>query len=233
MPTAKEIEQAHKTLFDAGIAIRREVAGSDYVDASLKRFSSDFSKPLQSSLTEIGWGWIWSRPGLTRKQRSLLNLGMLCALNRSIELGVHVRGALNNGLSEVEIREALLQVGVYCGLVSSILPLRRYTFLTNVLTRDSLPPWRLSGLPKRSSTNTRKTRSPRLSSKTTTPIMEMECIQKFIPSSSALTISPLMTFTCLLTFGTMTHSHGIGTEKKLSTVSCVGSIERLRPLQHP
>lgn len=118
MPTAKEIEEAHKTLFDAGIEIRREVAGSDYVDAALKRFSSDFSKPLQSSLTEIGWGWIWSRPGLTRKQRSLLNLGMLCALNRSTELGVHVRGALNNGLSEVEIREALLQVGVYCGLVS-------------------------------------------------------------------------------------------------------------------
>jgi 4-carboxymuconolactone decarboxylase len=125
MPTAKEIEQAHKTLFDAGIEIRREVAGSDYVDASLKRFSSDFSKPLQSSLTEIGWGWIWSRPGLTRKQRSLLNLGMLCALNRSIELGVHVRGALNNGLSEVEIREALLQVGVYCGLVSLTLGTRR------------------------------------------------------------------------------------------------------------
>ncbi|KAF1977254.1 CMD-domain-containing protein [Bimuria novae-zelandiae CBS 107.79] len=103
MPTAKEIEQAHKVLFDAGIEIRREVAECDYVDAALRRFS----KPLQAL------------PGLDRKQRSLLNLGMLCALNRSTELAVHVRGALNNGLTEVEIREALLQVRAYCGLPAS------------------------------------------------------------------------------------------------------------------
>ncbi|KAF2444558.1 CMD-domain-containing protein [Karstenula rhodostoma CBS 690.94] len=139
MPNAKEIEQAHKTLFDAGIEIRREVAGSDYVDAALKRFSSDFSKPLQSSLTEIGWGWIWSRPGLTRKQRSLLNLGMLCALNRSTELGVHVRGALNNGLSEVEIREALLQVGVYCGLPASLEAFRVAEDVITKYKKDSKP----------------------------------------------------------------------------------------------
>jgi 4-carboxymuconolactone decarboxylase len=112
--TAKA-EEAHKTLFDEGIAIRRSVAGDSYVDASLAK-SSTFSKPLQELVTEVGWGWIWSRPGLSRKQRSLLNLGMLCALNRSTELGVHVRGALRNGLSEEEIREALLQVGVYVGL---------------------------------------------------------------------------------------------------------------------
>ncbi|KAL1602610.1 hypothetical protein SLS60_006026 [Paraconiothyrium brasiliense] len=139
MPTAKEIEQAHKTLFEAGIEIRREVAGSDYVDAALQRFSSDFSKPLQSSLTEIGWGWIWSRPGLTRKQRSLLNLGMLCALNRSTELGVHVRGALNNGLSEVEIREALLQVGVYCGLPASLEAFRVAEDVINKYKKDAKP----------------------------------------------------------------------------------------------
>ena len=118
MPSSKEISQAHKVLFDEGITIRREVAGDKYVDAALSRFSSDFSKPLQELTTEVGWGWAWSRPGLDRKQRSLLNLGMLCALNRSTELGVHVRGSLRNGLSEVEIREALLQVGCYCGLVS-------------------------------------------------------------------------------------------------------------------
>jgi 4-carboxymuconolactone decarboxylase len=113
--TAK-VEDAHRTLFDEGLAVRRAVAGDCYVDASLKRHSSEFSKPLQELVTEVGWGWIWTRPGLDRKQRSLLNLGMLCALNRSTELGVHVRGALRNGLSEVEIREALLQVGVYVGL---------------------------------------------------------------------------------------------------------------------
>lgn len=107
---------AHKTLFDAGLAIRRSVAGDTYVDASLARHSTPFSQPLSELVTEVGWGWIWTRPGLTRKQRSLLNLGMLCALNRSAELGMHVRGALRNGLSEEEIREALLQVGVYVGL---------------------------------------------------------------------------------------------------------------------
>lgn len=116
MPSSEEIEEAHKTLFEQGIKIRREVAGDEYVDRSLKRHSSDFSKPLQDVVTEVGWGWIWTRPGLDRRQRSLINLGMLCALNRSTELGVHVRGALRNGVSEVEIRETLLQVGGYCGL---------------------------------------------------------------------------------------------------------------------
>ncbi|KAH7393871.1 AhpD-like protein [Phaeosphaeria sp. MPI-PUGE-AT-0046c] len=117
---AAKVAEAHKTLFDEGIAVRRSVVGDAYVDASLARNSSSFSKPLSELVTEVGWGWIWSRPGLTRKQRSLLNLGMLCALNRSTELGVHVRGALKNGLSEEEIREALLQVGVYVGLPASM-----------------------------------------------------------------------------------------------------------------
>lgn len=116
MPSPKEIEQAHKVLFEEGLKVRRQVAGDKYVDAALERHSSDFSRPLQEIVTEAGWGWIWTRPGLDRKQRSLINLGMLCALNRSTELGVHVRGALRNGLSEVEIRETLLQVGGYCGL---------------------------------------------------------------------------------------------------------------------
>ncbi|KAF1843734.1 CMD-domain-containing protein [Cucurbitaria berberidis CBS 394.84] len=120
MPSKEKIEEAHRTLFSEGIAVRRAVAGDTYVDASLARHSSDFSKPLQDIVTEVGWGWIWTRPGLDRKQRSLLNLGMLCSLNRSTELGVHVRGALRNGLSELEIREALLQVGVYVGLPAAI-----------------------------------------------------------------------------------------------------------------
>ncbi|KAH7085326.1 AhpD-like protein [Paraphoma chrysanthemicola] len=115
-----KVQDAHKTLFDEGLSIRRSVAGDSYVDASLARHSSPFSKPLQELVTEVGWGWIWSRPGLSRQQRSLLNLGMLCALNRSTELGVHVRGALRNGLSEEEIREALLQVGAYVGLPAAI-----------------------------------------------------------------------------------------------------------------
>ncbi|OAL54933.1 CMD-domain-containing protein [Pyrenochaeta sp. DS3sAY3a] len=120
MAPPDDISKAHSTLFEAGLAVRRSVAGDTYVDASLARHSSDFSKPLSELVTEVGWGWIWTRPGLDRKQRSLLNLGMLCALNRGTELGVHVRGALRNGLSELEIREALLQVGVYVGLPAAM-----------------------------------------------------------------------------------------------------------------
>lgn len=116
MSPQNKVQEAHKTLFKEGIQIRREVAGDAYVDRSLQRHASDFSKPLSEMITEVGWGWIWSRPGLDRKQRSLINLGMLCALNRSTELGVHVRGALRNGVSEVEIRETLVQVGGYCGI---------------------------------------------------------------------------------------------------------------------
>lgn len=115
MPSEAEIAKAKQTLWDAGIHIRRSVAGSPYVDRALSN-ASDFSRPLQELATEVGWGWAWARPGLERKQRSLINLAMLCALNRSTELGVHVRGALNNGVSEVEIREVLLQVGIYCGI---------------------------------------------------------------------------------------------------------------------
>ncbi len=115
MSDPKKTSEAHKTLFEEGLAIRRSVAGSNYVDASFAR-QTEFSAPLQELVTEVGWGWIWARPGLSRQQRSLLNIGMLCALNRSTELGVHVRGAMRNGLSEVEVREALLQVGGYVGL---------------------------------------------------------------------------------------------------------------------
>jgi 4-carboxymuconolactone decarboxylase len=71
---------------------------------------------MQELVTEACWGSIWTRPGLERKHRSLLNIAMLCALNRSNELAVHVRGAVNNGASEVEIRETLLQVAIYCGM---------------------------------------------------------------------------------------------------------------------
>ena len=71
-------------------------------------------------MTEVCWGSIWTRPGLELKTRSLLNLAMLCALNRSTELGVHTRGALNNGASEVEIRETILQAAVYCGMPSGM-----------------------------------------------------------------------------------------------------------------
>jgi len=114
--TNDETGKAHKTLFDQGLKTRYEVAGKEYVDKALSNGSSDFARPMQEYVTEACWGSIWSRPGLERKQRSLLNIAMLCALNRSTELGVHVRGAVNNGASEVEIRETLLQAACYCGM---------------------------------------------------------------------------------------------------------------------
>ncbi|KXJ88650.1 AhpD-like protein [Microdochium bolleyi] len=109
-----------KQLFEAGLKNRREVVGSEYVGRSLQAGASEFAYPNQQLVTEYCWGNIWSRPGLERKQRSLLNIGMLIALKSWPELGVHVRGAVNNGLTEIEIREAILQSSIYCGVPAGI-----------------------------------------------------------------------------------------------------------------
>lgn len=109
----------NKELFEQGLRVRRAVVGDAYVDASLKS-ADDFSMPMQELVTQYCWGDVWSRDGLDRKQRSLLNLGMIAALNRPEELATHVRGAINNGLSKDEIREAFLQVAVYCGMPAGL-----------------------------------------------------------------------------------------------------------------
>jgi 4-carboxymuconolactone decarboxylase len=106
-------------LFDAGMKVRREVLGDAYVDRSLQG-GTEFRKPMQELVTEFCWGAVWDRPGLDRKTRSLVNLGMLSALNRSTELAAHVRGAVNNGASKEEIQEVLLQVSVYCGMPAGL-----------------------------------------------------------------------------------------------------------------
>jgi 4-carboxymuconolactone decarboxylase len=118
--TAPSLTEAHKTIFAEGLKIRYEVAGKTYVDKSLANGSSDFARPMQELVTEACWGSVWARPGLEKKVRSLLNISMLCALNRGPELAVHVRGALNNGATEVEIREVLLQVAIYCGMPAGL-----------------------------------------------------------------------------------------------------------------
>ncbi|KAI0968309.1 AhpD-like protein [Xylaria arbuscula] len=120
MSTRPEFDGLHAKIFDIGLQIRREVVGDDYVDAALRTGSSEFAYPGQQLVTEWCWGNIWSRPGLDRKQRSLLNLGMLIALKSWPELGVHVRGALNNGLTEVEVREAILHATIYCGVPAGV-----------------------------------------------------------------------------------------------------------------
>ena len=101
--------------FDAGMTVRKEVLGAEHVERSLEGASA-FARPMQDLVTEYCWGAVWSRPGLDRRTRSLVNLGMLAALNRGHELGVHVRGALTNGVTPEEIREVLLQAAIYCGV---------------------------------------------------------------------------------------------------------------------
>ncbi len=101
--------------FDAGMAVRRAVLGDKYVDESLAR-ADDFTRPLQELVTEGCWGTIWARPGLPLKTRSLVNVALLAALNRPHELKVHVRGAINNGCTQEEIQEVLLQVALYAGM---------------------------------------------------------------------------------------------------------------------
>ncbi len=105
--------------FDKGLALRKQVLGADYVERSMKG-ADDFSRPMQELSTEYCWGYVWARPGLALRDRSLINIAMISALNRPHELKLHVKAALTNGLSREEIREVLLQVAVYCGVPAGI-----------------------------------------------------------------------------------------------------------------
>ncbi len=105
--------------YKEGLAVRRAVLGAEYVDKSL-RSADDFTRPMQELVTEYCWGEIWTRPGLDRRIRSFLNLAMLTALNRPHEIRLHVRGALNNGLTREELMEVFLQSAIYCGLPAAL-----------------------------------------------------------------------------------------------------------------
>jgi 4-carboxymuconolactone decarboxylase len=109
----------NKELFEKGLAVRKAVVGESYVEASLKG-ADEFSMPMQELVTEFCWGSVWTRPGLDRRSRSILNLGMIAALNKPEELAIHVRGAINNGVTKDEIKECLLQVAVYCGMPAGL-----------------------------------------------------------------------------------------------------------------
>lgn len=108
-----------KEMFEKGLKMRRAVLGAEYVDRSIAS-ADDFNMPMQELVTSYCWGEIWNRPGLPPKTRSLLNLAMLTALNRPHELKLHVRGALNNGVSREEIMEVFLQTAIYCGVPAAI-----------------------------------------------------------------------------------------------------------------
>jgi 4-carboxymuconolactone decarboxylase len=105
--------------FERGLALRKQVLGADYVEKSMASADS-FSMPMQELSTEYCWGHVWTRPGLQLRDRSLINIAMISALNRPHELKLHVKAALNNGLSREEIREVILQVAVYCGVPAGI-----------------------------------------------------------------------------------------------------------------
>lgn len=126
-----------RTTFDAGLQVRREVLGREHVDRSLAA-ASEFARPLQELVTEYCWGAVWARPGLDRRTRSLLNIAMLTALGKSHELGVHVRGALTNGVTAEEIREVLLQAAIYCGVPAALEAQR--TAERVLAEEDALPP---------------------------------------------------------------------------------------------
>lgn len=101
--------------FKKGLELRRELNGSELIDQFFRE-ADDFSLPMQEMVTTHAWGTVWQRPELDRRSRSILNLGMLAALNRPDELAGHIRVALKNGVTKIEIRECFLQVAVYAGI---------------------------------------------------------------------------------------------------------------------
>lgn len=105
--------------FEKGLAIRKAVLGEDYVTRSFES-ADDFNRPMQELVTEYCWGEVWGREGLPRKTRSIINLAMISALNRPHELRMHLKGALNNGLSKDEIKEVFLQIAIYCGVPAAV-----------------------------------------------------------------------------------------------------------------
>ncbi|KAF8510201.1 CMD-domain-containing protein [Hysterangium stoloniferum] len=142
--TQKDIpnSDAHAELYHAGIAMRRQVMGNEYVDNQLNKGVSQFAQPMQQLVSEIAWGTIWTRPGLELKQRSLINIALLASQNHPLEVNLsqllqnitltdllrklagHIRGAVNNGVTEIEIRETLLQTAVYCGVPTGMASFR-------------------------------------------------------------------------------------------------------------
>jgi 4-carboxymuconolactone decarboxylase len=104
-----------KERYEKGLQTRREVLGNEHVQRAQAKLN-EFNEPFQEFITRYAWGEIWQRPGLTRRERSLITLAMLVALNREPEFRMHIRAAFNNGVTEEEIRELLIHAGIYCGL---------------------------------------------------------------------------------------------------------------------
>ncbi|BCS28063.1 carboxymuconolactone decarboxylase family protein [Aspergillus puulaauensis] len=117
-PNRTTIESAQATLYEEGTKLRQDILGVQHIAAS--QALPDFQQPVQTMAVVAGWSLCWTRPGLERKTRSLLCLVMLAVLGRDSQLAGHVKGAVANGCTEEEIREALLQVSVYAGVPCSL-----------------------------------------------------------------------------------------------------------------
>ncbi|WP_461173377.1 4-carboxymuconolactone decarboxylase [Arthrobacter sp. Z1-9] len=126
------------TTYEQGLAVRKEVLGTAHVERSLGQVT-EFGRPIQELVTEYCWGAVWTREGLDRRSRSLINLAMLTALNRPHELGVHVRGAINNGVTEQEIQEVLMQTAIYVGVPAALESFRIAEKVLNELKADAKP----------------------------------------------------------------------------------------------
>lgn len=109
----------HNDLYEEGLRVRKEVLGAAHVEGSLAN-ATDFSRQLQEFVTEFCWGGIWTRGGLDRRTRSLMNLAMLTAMGKMHEFKIHVRGAIENGCTTEEIQECLLQTAAYCGFPAAL-----------------------------------------------------------------------------------------------------------------
>lgn len=108
-------------LFEEGLKVRREVLGAEWVDPQMERAQqNDFTAAIQNMVTEYCWGYGWTRDGLPRKQRSLLNLAILTSLGKMTELKAHVRGAITNGCTVDEIKEVLIHATIYCGIPAGV-----------------------------------------------------------------------------------------------------------------
>ena len=108
-----------KALYDKGIAMRRKVLGDDYVDRAVAN-TTDFDRKFQDLLNEFAWGAVWSDDDLKPRDRSLLNLGMIACLGRMHEFEAHFRGAIRNGLTQMELAAILRQIAIYCGFPAAV-----------------------------------------------------------------------------------------------------------------
>ena len=132
---SREVNLLDHDQYERGMKTRRDVLGDAHVDRSLAA-ADKLTKPLQDLVVEYGWGAIWARDGLDRRSRSLINIGMLTALNRPHELQVHLKGAVNNGCTRDEIVEVVLQTAVYCGMPAALDTMRHVKALFDELDGD-------------------------------------------------------------------------------------------------